>query len=79
MTPDALDLGLRVFAGLALGALIGFERQWCARTAGVRTNALVALGASLVVILGSMSFAGPSDPTRVAAVHWEAVELVGRD
>ena len=34
--------------GLAplLGAAIGFERQWNQRMAGLRTNALVALGAA---------------------------------
>ena len=31
---------------LLLGALIGFERQWRQRNAGLRTNALVALGSS---------------------------------
>ena len=36
---------------LALGALIGAERQYRQRTAGLRTNALVALGASAFVDL----------------------------
>jgi putative Mg2+ transporter-C (MgtC) family protein len=36
----AADLG----AALALGAVIGFERQWRQRLAGLRTNTLVALG-----------------------------------
>ncbi len=37
---------------LVLGAAIGAERQWRQRTAGLRTNALVALGACAFVNLG---------------------------
>lgn len=42
--------------GLAflLGALIGLERQWRQRNAGLRTNALVALGSSLFVSLSML-------------------------
>lgn len=32
-----------------LGGLIGFERQYRQRTAGLRTNVLVALGAAIFV------------------------------
>jgi putative Mg2+ transporter-C (MgtC) family protein len=32
-----------------LGGLIGFERQYRQRTAGLRTNVLVAVGAALFV------------------------------
>ncbi|WP_200182857.1 MgtC/SapB family protein, partial [Tomitella biformata] len=33
----------RVALGLGLGAMVGIERQWRARMAGLRTNALVSL------------------------------------
>jgi putative Mg2+ transporter-C (MgtC) family protein len=36
-----------------LGGLIGFERQWRQRTAGLRTNVLVAVGAAAFVDLGA--------------------------
>jgi putative Mg2+ transporter-C (MgtC) family protein len=39
---DILHLGTAV----AIGAAIGFERQWRQRLAGLRTNTLVALGAA---------------------------------
>ncbi|MBV8601884.1 MAG: MgtC/SapB family protein [Candidatus Eremiobacteraeota bacterium] len=48
MTPG--EFALRVFAALALGTLVGFERQYRQRTAGLRTNALVATGAALFVM-----------------------------
>jgi putative Mg2+ transporter-C (MgtC) family protein len=45
----AIDLAV---AG-GLSALIGFERQWRNRLAGLRTNTLVALGSATFVIFES--------------------------
>ncbi|WP_051701689.1 MgtC/SapB family protein [Mycetocola saprophilus] len=73
-----VDLALRVGIGAFLGAAIGFERQWRARTAGVRTNALVSLGAALFVVMGAFSFNGPdADPTRVAAQIVSGIGFLG--
>lgn len=55
-----------VAAALVLGVLIGLERQWRQHTAGLRTNALVALGAALFVGL-STRIDREASPTRVAA------------
>lgn len=75
---ELLDLSLRIFAGLALGATIGFERQLRSRTAGVRTNALVSLGSALFVIMGAFSFSGSeADPTRVAAQIVSGIGFLG--
>ncbi|WP_440312311.1 MgtC/SapB family protein [Leucobacter chromiireducens] len=73
---ETLDLALRIFSGLALGAAIGFERQLRSRTAGVRTNALVSLGSALFVIMGAFSFDG-ADPTRVAAQIVSGIGFLG--
>jgi putative Mg2+ transporter-C (MgtC) family protein len=48
----APQLGGVALAAL-LGAAVGAERQIRSRNAGVRTNALVALGAALFVVMGS--------------------------
>ena len=45
------DFALRVAAALTLGAMIGAERQLRQRMAGLRTNALVSVGASLCVMV----------------------------
>lgn len=37
-----------LLAAMLLGALIGAERQWRQRMAGLRTNALVATGAAVL-------------------------------
>jgi putative Mg2+ transporter-C (MgtC) family protein len=43
------DTTLSLTAAFILGSLIGFERQYRQRTAGLRTNVLVAVGAAIFV------------------------------
>jgi putative Mg2+ transporter-C (MgtC) family protein len=43
----------RLLLAVVLGSLIGIERQWRQRAAGLRTNTLVCLGAAAFVDLGS--------------------------
>ena len=64
------------FAALLLGAFIGFERQWRQRTAGLRTNSLVALGASLFVSLSSL-VTQTNDHTRMAAQVITGIGFLG--
>lgn len=73
-----LDLTFRVFVAIALGGAIGLERQWRLRTAGIRTNALVAAGAALFVIVGADGIqGGTADPTRVAAQIVSGIGFLG--
>ncbi|WLA04900.1 MgtC/SapB family protein [Xanthomonas translucens] len=51
-----LDTLVSLSTAFALGALIGFERQVRQRTAGLRTNTLVAVGAAIFVSLGDRLF-----------------------
>lgn len=54
-------------AGVALlcGLLIGLERQWSQHPAGLRTNALISMGAALFASLSTL-IEHESSPTRVA-------------
>jgi putative Mg2+ transporter-C (MgtC) family protein len=45
----------RLGLALALGSLICFERQWNQKMAGLRTNALVALGACGFVVFSGVT------------------------
>jgi putative Mg2+ transporter-C (MgtC) family protein len=72
-TPDFL---LRLATGTACGALIGVERQWRARMAGLRTNALVATGATLFVLY-SVAVGDSSSPTRVASYVVSGIGFLG--
>jgi putative Mg2+ transporter-C (MgtC) family protein len=69
------DTGLRLGIALLLGSAIGFERQWNQKMAGLRTNALVALGASGFVAFSGLVGAG--DPTRVAAQVVTGIGFLG--
>lgn len=60
------DFVARVLLSLALGILIGVERQWRQRMAGLRTNALVSLGAALFSSL-SILLDTHNNPTQIAA------------
>lgn len=64
-----------LIAAMLLGALIGAERQWRQRMAGLRTNALVATGAA-VFILSSIS-ASPDSPGRIAAQIVSGIGFLG--
>ena len=46
-----MNLLMQLSLSVILGTLIGLERQWRQRMAGLRTNALVSLGATLFCIL----------------------------
>ena len=73
-----LEILTRILIAVSLGALVGAERQWRSRGAGLRTNALVSLGSALFVILGAYSFAGvDADPTRVAAQVASGIGFIG--
>jgi putative Mg2+ transporter-C (MgtC) family protein len=63
---DPREVAIRLGTALLVGAVIGFERQWRQRMAGLRTNALVAIGAAGFVVF-SVTFADNSNPTQVAS------------
>lgn len=61
------DFILRLLAAMAAGTLVGIEREWRHKRAGLRTNALVATGAAMFVLvaLQLVTKMGSGDPTRV--------------
>jgi hypothetical protein len=68
-----LDLTVGVVVAFVLATLIGAERQWRQRSAGLRTNVLVAVGAAAFVSLG-VHLNGNAGATQIAA--WRrAIEL----
>jgi uncharacterized membrane protein YhiD involved in acid resistance len=55
-----------LIVALLFGAFIGAERQWRQRMAGLRTNARVAAGAAMFVMMGGL-IADKGSQGRVAA------------
>ena len=75
-TLTTFDFLVRLAAGVGCGALIGVERQWRARMAGLRTNALVAAGATLFVLY-SEAIGDAGSPTRVASYVVSGIDFLG--
>jgi putative Mg2+ transporter-C (MgtC) family protein len=72
-----LDLLMRVAVAVALSAIIGLERELNQEQAGLRTHALVGLGAAGFTVTGSIGFAGDFDPTRIAAGIVTGIGFIG--
>ena len=64
--------GLRV----TVGTIIGLERQWRQRSAGLRTNVLVALGAAAFADLG-YRLLGPDGATRIISYVVSGIGFLG--
>ena len=62
--------------GFVLGTLIGAERQYRQRTAGLRTNVLVAVGAAAFVDL-AMHLTGADGAVRVIAYVVSGIGFLG--
>lgn len=60
------DTLISLAVAFILGGLIGFERQYRQRTAGLRTNVLVALGAAIFVDIAN-NLSGADGAVRVIA------------
>ncbi|WP_253449826.1 MgtC/SapB family protein [Halomonas sp. Y3] len=71
-----LQLMLPLALAAVLGALVGIERQWRQRMAGLRTNALVSLGAASFTLM-SMMVADEISPTRMAAQVVSGIGFLG--
>jgi putative Mg2+ transporter-C (MgtC) family protein len=76
MTISMDQAALNLAVALGLSAVIGFERQWRNRLAGLRTNTLVALGAASFVIFEQL-VPDDSSPTRVAAQVVSGIGFLG--
>lgn len=81
--PGILTIALRLLCAMAVGTLIGLEREFTHRPAGLRTHILVALGACVVSVTGEMIFTHYSalgatpDPARLSAQVITGVGFLG--
>jgi putative Mg2+ transporter-C (MgtC) family protein len=71
-----IELCVRLGTALGCGAAIGAERQWRQRMAGLRTYALVSVGAGLFILLAPLAGAD-SEASRIAAQVISGVGFLG--
>lgn len=73
---EVWEFALRIAVALFLGGLIGLERQFRQHPAGLRTNALVSVGAALFVSLTHL-MPDRDSPTRIASYIVSGVGFLG--
>ena len=71
-----IDFGIRMLVALALGGVIGLERQWRQRMTGLRTNGLVAVGSAMFIMMGGL-IEGNGSQGRVAAYVVSGIGFLG--
>lgn len=78
MEIQGLDLRYPAYLMMALlmGSVVGYERERAGKEAGMRTQALVCMGAALFTIISEIGFPG-SDPARVAAQIIPGIGFIG--
>ncbi len=81
--PSVLEICLRLACAMLVGLVIGTEREYTHRPAGMRTHILVSLGACVVAVTGELLFqhyaplGGTPDPARLSAQVITGVGFLG--
>lgn len=75
---EVLDFSIKIGIATISGLLIGLEREYKGKSAGLKTNALVAIGASVYVLI-SLKFQGEdyADITRVLSQVVTGIGFLG--
>lgn len=79
---NAIEYIFRIILSAILGALIGYERQFKHKSAGLRTNILVCIGSCLIMILSNLLYEQVegktnADPARLAAQVVSGIGFLG--
>src|SRR5580692_4504753 len=67
----------RLVLAIVLGGLIGLEREFKHRAAGLRTNMFICFGAALFTLLSEKLAGVPSDAARIAAQIIPGIGFIG--
>src|ERR687894_1168714 len=73
-----LELIERLCLSALLGAILGFEREWRQKNAGLKTNILIAMGSALFTLMSiDLSASAGGDATRVASQIVSGIGFLG--
>lgn len=70
-------VAVRLLVALAFGALIGVEREWRLKQAGLKTMSLVALGAAAFALMSDTFGPGNHNPGQIAAAVVGGIGFIG--
>src|SRR5713226_6651154 len=73
---ELATFALHIVLALTFGMAIGFERQYHQHPAGLRTNALVCVGAAMFVSLSQLMH-DTASPTRIASYVVSGIGFLG--
>ena len=72
-----IELAVRLIIAGALGIIVGYERERAGKPAGIRTLALVSIGAALFTIVSAWAFGSAADASRMAAGVVTGIGFIG--
>lgn len=73
-----IELIERLCLAALLGAVLGFEREWRQKNAGLKTNILIAMGSALFTLMSiDLSASAGGDATRIAAQIVTGIGFLG--
>ncbi len=74
--PVELEMAFRILLAAVLGGIIGYQRERADKSAGIRTNTLICVGAALFTVVSIYGFEA-ADPSRVAAGIVTGIGFIG--
>jgi uncharacterized membrane protein YhiD involved in acid resistance len=76
MIPLAIAIP-RLAIALVFGAIVGIEREWRHKNAGIKTNTLVALGSATFAMLSNTFGVNNHNPAQIAAAVVTGIGFIG--
>jgi putative Mg2+ transporter-C (MgtC) family protein len=75
---DDVELIKRLCLSALLGSVLGLEREWRGKSAGLRTNILIAMGSTLFTMMSiDVSTGSGGDSTRIASGIVTGIGFIG--
>lgn len=75
-----LGLGIQILTGLFLGGLVGYDREQKMKNAGIKTNILICIGATLYTAISMVvqaKYGTSIDPTRISSQIVSGIGFLG--
>lgn len=77
-TMDDIEIVKRLCLSALLGGVLGFEREWRQKDAGLRTNILIAMGATIFTLMSiDLSVSAGGDATRISSQIVTGIGFLG--
>ena len=79
--PSYLGIAIQILSAIIFGGMVGYDREKKMKAAGLKTNILICLGATLYTIMSILHIKGlnvaPVDPNRVGAQIVSGIGFLG--